>query len=309
MHSGSISVNNASYFSKRKIRQAVAGYLFILPSMIGFFLFMFIPTIASFIISLFEWDISTSPIFKGINNYALILKDKLFWNGLKVTLQYLIYHIPASLIIAFIMALAMKQKIRGISLFRTAFVAPWILTPIVVSYIWKMLLDPTFGILNHLSRTYLHLNLAPLVNSDVFPMLSIAVINMWIYCGYHMLIFTAGLGEIPDIFYEAATIDGANGLQRIWYITIPLMRPTFMFAFITSVIGSFQVFDLIFGLYKGGPGDMTRAYYYYLYQNAFAFYKMGYACAMAVVLFIIVVTATIIQYIFFQRNMVTDYSS
>jgi multiple sugar transport system permease protein/sn-glycerol 3-phosphate transport system permease protein len=304
-----ISRTNASYFGKRKIHQALTGYFFIFPCMAGFICFMFIPTVAAFIISFFQWDISTAPVFNGMANYPTLFKDKLFWNGLKTTLQYLVYHIPASLVLAFIMAVAMKQKINGVNFFRTAFVAPWILTPIIVSYVWKMLLDPTFGILNHISRTYLHINLAPAINSSVFPMLSIAIINMWVYCGYHMLVFTAGLGNIPEILYEAAKIDGANGLQRVFRITIPLMRPTIMFAFITSVIGSFQVFDLIFGLYKGGPGDMTRVYYYYLYQNAFAFYKMGYACAMAVVLFLIIVTATIMQYVFFQRNMITDFSS
>jgi ABC-type sugar transport system permease subunit len=286
-----------------------AGYLFILPAMLGFIIFMFIPTVSSFVVSLFEWNISTPAVFKAFSNYTMLFKDKLFWNGLKVTMQYLIYHIPASLVIAFVMALAMKQGIRGISLFRTAFIAPWIITPIIISMIWKVILDPNFGILNYLTRTYLHLNLIPFINSEWFPMISIAIINMWVYCGYHMLVFTAGLGNIPETLYEAATIDGTNAIQRVRYITIPLMRPTIMFAFVTSVIGSFQIFDLIFGLYEGGPGDLSRVYYYYIYQNAFSFYKMGYACAMAVILFLILVFSTIIQYVFFQRNMITDFSS
>jgi ABC-type sugar transport system permease subunit len=298
-----------SYFSKRKTKQAVVGYLFIAPALLGFVIFMLIPTVSSFIVSLFEWNISTPALFKGLDNYSTLFRDKLFWNGLKVTMQYLIYHIPESLILAFLMALAMKQGIKGISLFRTAFIAPWILTPIIVSMIWKIILDPNFGIINYLTKKYLNLNLTPLINSEWFPMLSIAVINMWVYCGYHMLVFTAGLGNIPGTLYEAATIDGANSVQRVFFITIPLMRPTIMFAFITSVIGSFQIFDLIFGLYQGGPGDLSRVYYYYIYQNAFRFYKMGYACCMAVVLFVILVTSTIIQYVLFQKNMVTDFSS
>ena len=298
-----------SYFNRRKVHQALAGYLFILPAMSGFIIFMLIPTISSFFMSLFDWEIVTTPVFRGFLNYRNLFNDRLFWNGLKVTMQYVIYHIPASLIIAFTMALAMKQGIKGISMFRTAFIAPWILTPIITAMLWKIILDPNFGILNYLTRTYFNFNIAPFINSEWFPMISIAIINMWVFCGYHMLVFTAGLGNIPATLYEAATIDGANSIQRVFKITVPLMRPTIMFAFITSIIGSFQIFDLIFGLYDGGPGDLTRAYYYYIYQNAFRFYKMGYASTMSVILFLILIMATITQYFFFQRNMVTDFSS
>jgi multiple sugar transport system permease protein/sn-glycerol 3-phosphate transport system permease protein len=297
------------YFNRRKVHQTVAGFLFILPAMTGFIVFLFIPTIAAFLISFFEWNVSTPPVFRGIQNYLTLFKDKLFWNAIWVTLQYIIYHIPASLILAFFMALAMKQKIKWTGLFRTAFIVPWITTPVIISFIWKWLLDPNFGVINYFTRTFLRINIAPLVAADWFPMVSIAVINMWVFCGYHMLVFTAGLGNIPETIYEAATIDSANSAQQMWRITLPLMRPTIMFALITSIIGSFQIFDLIFGMYQGGPGDLTRVYYFYIYQNAFMFYKMGYACTMAVILFIILVVCTLIQYMSFQRNMITDFSS
>ncbi|MDR2484693.1 MAG: sugar ABC transporter permease [Treponema sp.] len=297
------------YFNKRKTHQFLAGYLFILPAMAGFIMFMFIPTVAAFIISFFDWNIIAPPIFKGLSNYAALFRDKLFWNAIFVTLQYIVYHIPASLILAFFMAIAMKQEVKGTGFFRTAFVVPWITTPVIISFIWKWILDPNFGAINYFTRTVFHFNIAPLVAADWFPMASIAIINMWIFCGYHMLVFTAGLGNIPQTLYEAATIDSANAVQQITRITIPLMRPTIMFALITSVIGSFQIFDLVFGLYQGGPGDLTRVYYFYIYQNAFMFYKMGYACTMAVILFVILVVCTLVQYLFFQRNMVTDFSS
>ena len=140
-------------------------------------------------------------------------------------------------------------------------------------------------------------------------MVSIALINMWIYCGYHMMIFTAGLGNIPETLYDAAKIDGANGFQKTIKITVPLMRPTIMFSVITSVIGSFQIFDLVYGMYQGGPGDSTRVYYYYIYENAFSYFKMGYACTLSVILFLLLVVFTLLQYFLFQRNMVVDYSS
>jgi multiple sugar transport system permease protein/sn-glycerol 3-phosphate transport system permease protein len=298
-----------TYFKRRKTRQNIAGLLFIFPAMLGFTIFLAIPTVASFVISFFEWNVSTPPVWRGMQNYSSLFRDKLFWNAIYVTLQYMVYHIPASLILAFFMALAMKQKIKGVGLFRTSFIVPWITTPVIISFIWKWLLDPNFGVINYFTRSIFHFNIAPMVAADWFPMASIAVINMWVFCGYHMMVFTAGLGNIPETLYEAATIDSASAVQQVWRITLPLMRPTIMFAMITSVIGSFQIFDLIYGMYQGGPGDLTRVYYFYIYQNAFAFYKMGYACCMAVILFIILVICTLVQYLFFQRNMVTDFSS
>lgn len=296
------------YFIGRKLRRNIAGYLFIAPAMMGFIVFMLIPTIASVVLSFFEWNIVKEPVYSGLNNYKEVIKDPLFWNSIKVTLQYIVYHIPASLILAFIMAIALKQKIRGVGVFRTAFVLPWITTPIIISFVWKWILDPNFGILNYFAKT-LGFDMTSIINSEWFPMVSVALINMWIFCGYHMMIFTAGLGNIPSALYEAAMIDGANGLQRTFKITVPLMRPTIMFAMITSVIGSFQIFDLIYGMYQGGPGDATRVYYYYIYENAFSYFKMGYACTISVILFLLLLVFTLLQYFFFQRNMITDYSS
>ncbi len=298
--------NRKNHLKGRALRRNIAGYLFIAPAMAGFIIFMLIPTITTVVLSFFEWNVVTDPVFAGIENYTAVFADPL--NSIKVTLQYMIYHIPASLILAFIMAIALKQKIRGVGIFRTAFVLPWITTPIIISFIWKWILDPNFGILNYLAKS-LGMDLSNVINSEWFPMVSVALINMWIFCGYHMMIFTAGLGNIPETLYEAAEIDGANSLQRTFKITVPLMRPTIMFAMITSVIGSFQIFDLIYGMYQGGPGDTTRVYYYYIYENAFVYFKMGYACTLSVILFLLLVGFTLLQYVLFQKNMVTDYSS
>ena len=300
--------NRKNHLKGRALRRNIAGYLFIAPAMAGFIIFMLIPTITTVVLSFFEWNVVTDPVFAGIENYTAVFADPLFWNSIKVTLQYMIYHIPASLILAFIMAIALKQKIRGVGIFRTAFVLPWITTPIIISFIWKWILDPNFGILNYLAKS-LGMDLSNVINSEWFPMVSVALINLWIFCGYHMMIFTAGLGNIPETLYEAAEIDGANSLQRTFKITVPLMRPTIMFAMITSVIGSFQIFDLIYGMYQGGPGDTTRVYYYYIYENAFVYFKMGYACTLSVILFLLLVGFTLLQYVLFQKNMVTDYSS
>lgn len=290
------------------MKRNISGYLFIAPTMLGFIVFMLIPTVAAVVLSFFDWDIVTDPVFTGLDNYTTAFKDPLFWNAIKVTLQYMIYHIPASMVIAFVMALALKQKIKGKGFFRTAFVLPWITTPIIISFIWKWILDPNFGILNYFTKQ-IGLDLSDAINSNWFPMVSVALINMWIYCGYHMMVFSSGLGNIPESLYEAAKIDGANGLQRTLRITLPLMRPTIMFVTITSVIGSFQIFDLIYGMYQGGPGDATRVYYYYIYENAFKYFKMGYACTLSIILYLMLVVFTLIQYFCFQRNMVMDYSS
>lgn len=293
---------------KKWNKKNLTGYLFIAPAFLGLLVFMLIPTVAAFALSFCDWNLANSPVPVGLENYRKVFSDPLFWNAVKTTLQYMIYHIPASLILAFIMALVMKKKMKGSGIFRAAYILPWIITPVIVGFVWKWLLDPTFGVLNYFCKT-VGLDLSSLVNAEWFPMASIAIINMWVYCGYHMMIFSAGLGNIPVTLYEAAMIDGANALQKTWKITLPLMRPTIMFSMITSVIGSFQIFDLIFGMYQGGPGDSTRVYYYYIYNNAFQYFKMGYACTMAVILFIILVVITLLQYLFFQKDMVTDYSS
>lgn len=293
---------------KKWNKKNLTGYLFIAPAFLGLLVFMLIPTVAAFALSFCDWNLANSPVPVGLENYRKVFSDPLFWNAVKTTLQYMIYHIPASLILAFIMALVMKKKMKGSGIFRAAYILPWIITPVIVGFVWKWLLDPTFGVLNYFCKT-VGLDLSSLVNAEWFPMASIAIINMWVYCGYHMMIFSAGLGNIPVTLYEAAMIDGANALQKTWKITLPLMRPTIMFSMITSVIGSFQIFDLIFGMYQGGPGDSTRVYYYYIYNNAFQYFEMGYACTMAVILFIILVVITLLQYLFFQKDMVTDYSS
>ncbi len=299
-----------TYTSRKKAnaRKALTGYIFIAPAFLGLLVFIFIPTIAAFILSFFDWNVVNDPVPLGLGNYINLFADPLFWNAIGVTLFYMVVHIPASLTLAFFMALAMKQKIFAKVFFRASYILPWIITPVVVGFVWKWLLDPTFGVVNYFLGN-IGLSLDPLVNASWFPMVSIAVINMWVYCGYHMLVFTAGLGNIPATLYEADMIDGANSFQRLIYITLPLMRPTIMFAVITSVIGSFQIFDLIFGMYQGGPGDATRVYYYYIYNNAFQYFKMGYACAMSVILFVILIVITVAQYKLFNKDITTDYSS
>ena len=293
--------------STRRRRNILAGYLFIAPAGLGLLIFIFIPTIFAFVMSFFDWSMTKESIFVGLKNYQTAFNDALFYNAIKVTLQYIVYHIPASLILAFFMALAIRQGIRGANFFRAAFVLPWITTPIIIAYIWNLLLDGTFGVINYLTKC-VGIDLAPMFSTMWWPMVSIALVNMWIFCGYHMMIFTAGLGNIPVTLYEAAKIDGANRVQRLTRITVPLMRPTIMFACITSLIGSFQVFDLAYGMYNGGPGDATRTYYFLLYTNAFKYFKMGYASALAVILFVILVIATFVQYRFFSKNMTTDFS-
>ncbi len=294
--------------SARRKKNIITGYLFIAPAALGLLVFIFIPTILTFVMSFFDWKMVDTSTFIGWENYATAFNDPLFYNAIKVTLQYIIYHIPASLILAFLMALAIRSGIKRFSgFFRAVYVLPWITTPIIIAYIWNLLLDGTFGVINYIARG-VGFDLQPVFNTMWWPMVSIALVNMWIFCGYHMMIFVAGLGNIPSVLYEAAKIDGASSFQRLMRITIPLMKPTFMFACITSLIGSFQVFDLAYGMYNGGPGDATRTYYFLLYTNAFKYFKMGYAAALSVLLFIVLMIATFIQYKFFSHDMVTDYA-
>jgi len=267
---------------------------------------MVLPTISAFGISATKWNILGLPQYVGLSNYFdLIFRDPVFWHSLWLTVLYTLYEIPIQLVIALVLAIQLNKGMAGTGIFRTIFVMPWITTPIAVGLIWKWILDPNFGLLvKPLSWFGIH---APtILNSLWFALPSIALVNIWRFTGYKMMLFLAGLQSIPHTVYEAAEIDGANGFKRVWYITLPLLKPATMFVVITSLIGSFKIFDTVFIMTQGGPGDATRVYYFYLYQNAFEFFKMGYASAMAVLLFMIIMAMTLVQYWYFKSQITYD---
>jgi len=277
-------------------QETIAGYLFLLPNILGFLVFSSIPVVATFSISLLDWDLIRAPRFVGIDNYVkLLTDDAVFRKVLFNTAYYVIGTVPAGIILSLLLALAMNANVRGIALFRVIFFIPVISASVAVAVMWRWLYNTDYGLINML-LTSVGLKGVPWLASTAWAMPAVILMAIWKSLGYNMVIFLAGLQSIPVHLHEAAAIDGANGVQRFRYITLPLLAPTTFFVLVISVISSFQVFDLAFVLTKGGPGDATNTMVMYIYNQAFQFFHMGYAAAIAWVLFAIIFVITLLQH-------------
>ena len=275
---------------------SIWGYIFILPNFIAFLVFMVVPIITSFYLSLTDWDLLTDPKWVGISNYVkLITRDRLFMSSLINTLMYSVYTIPFGIFVSLCLALALNGRlVRGRTFFRSVFFLPHVCTMAAVALVWKWFYNAEFGILNYLLGLVGIQGQKWLTNRQL-ALPSIAVMAVWKSAGYNMVIILAGLQGIPGFLYEAAELDGAMGFKRFWYITFPLLTPTLFFILIVSTIASFQVFDAIMVMTQGGPANTTIVYNYLLYQNAFMNFRMGYASAMAYILFFMIFVVTLLQ--------------
>ena len=283
-------------FSPLRRQETIAGYLFLLPNILGFLVFSSIPVVATFSISLLDWDLIRAPRFVGIDNYVkLLTDDAVFRKVLFNTAYYVIGTVPAGIILSLLLALAMNANVRGIAFFRAVFFIPVISASVAVAVMWRWLYNTDYGLIN-LFLTSIGLKAVPWLASTAWAMPAVILMAIWKSLGYNMVIFLAGLQSIPAHLHEAAAIDGANGVQRFRYITLPLLAPTTFFVLVISVISSFQVFDLAFVLTKGGPGDATNTIVMYIYNQAFQFFHMGYAAAIAWVLFAIIFVITLLQH-------------
>ncbi|MEY2845763.1 MAG: hypothetical protein RL076_1309 [Chloroflexota bacterium] len=281
-------------------REAAIAWLFILPSLIGFLAFFAIPSFRGLIMSFTNWDLFRPAKFIGLANYIKLFGDKDFLHALRVTVYYVLLNIPLQTVLALGLAVMMDRFTKS-TLVRGILVLPWLLPNIVVALIWLWLLDPTMGFLNQIIMG-LGFERQPFLGSVSQAMPTIAGINIWRHAGYTAILLYAGLQTIPKDVYEAAAIDGANEQQMFFGITLPLLRPVLVFVLVTTIIGSFQIFDTISMTTKGGPVDATRVIYWYIYEYAFVRFKMGYATTLAVALFTILITVTIIQMRYFKAD-------
>ncbi len=283
-------------FSPLRRQETIAGYLFLLPNILGFLVFSSIPVVATFTISLLDWDLIRAPRFVGIDNYVkLLTDDAVFRKVLFNTAYYVVGTVPAGIVLSLLLALAMNANVRGIAIFRVIFFIPVISASVAVAVMWRWLYNTDYGLIN-LMLTSIGLKAVPWLASTTWAMPAVILMAIWKSLGYNMVIFLAGLQSIPVHLHEAAAIDGANGFQRFRHITLPLLAPTTFFVLVISMIGSFQVFDLAFVLTKGGPGDATNTMVMYIYNQAFQFFHMGYAAAIAWVLFGIIFVITLLQH-------------
>lgn len=258
--------------------------------MFGFIVFLAGPIAASLVISLTNYDIISSPHWIGFGNYIALTHDDLFWQSLNVTIKAALISLPIGLTLSLGLAMLLNQPIKGLAFWRTVYYLPSVLSGAAVAVLWLWLLNPEFGILNVILR---HMGLpAPDWLGDTTTALpSLIVVSLW-GIGGTTIIYLAGLQGIPTELYEAAQIDGAGAWQRFYRVTLPMLSPVILFNLILALINQFQWFTEPFVMTQGGPENTTLTFMLYLYQNAFTYFKMGYASAMAWVFFVLVLVLT-----------------
>ncbi|MCL4508972.1 MAG: sugar ABC transporter permease [Chloroflexi bacterium] len=276
-------------------RNTRVGVLFALPFLIGFLTLQVYPLIASFYYSFTQFNVFQSPIWIGGQNYAQLIHDPLFWTSLQDTFFMVVIGIPIQLVLAFLVALLLNSKVKGIAVFRTFVYLPTV-TPIVASsLLWLWLLNPVYGPINFVWVHLLHTQGPGWFATAAWAKPAMIVMGLW-GIGTAMIVFLAALQGVPEQLYEAARIDGANGWQRALRVTLPLISPATFFLLITHVIDTLQIFASAYIVASGGGGPQNALLFYavYLYQNAFNYLKMGYASAMAWLLFIVIVFLTLL---------------
>ena len=280
-------------YNRRETRQF---YLFIAPWLAGFFIWLCGPMLYSLYLSFTRWDLLSPPRWRGIGNYISMLSDNLWWQALKVTSLYTLFKVPLALVVALTIGLLMALDVRGIRWFRTLLYLPNVLPTVAVAVLWMYLFHPSAGLINSgLAR--LGMGGPGWITDPHWALPALIIMSFW-GVGGAALIFLAGLKSVPPSLYEAAEIDGANRWQQFWHITIPQLSPTILFNLVLAVIGSFQVFTEAYVMTNGGPRYATFFYVFYLYQKAFIDFSMGYASAMAWVLFAIILTCTLLIFRF-----------
>lgn len=280
-----------NWFEKLAQSQQFWGWVFVLPALIGTFIFIIIPVICSFGLSFMDWDLLNKAQFVGLKNYKMIFQDPLFGKILLNTIVYALATSVFAVIIPLVLASILNSKIRGAEFFKTAYFLPFITPMIVIAIIWQWIFDPNIGILNYA----LKLNINWLYDPN-FAMPALIIVSVWKLIGYNMIIFLSGLSAMNQSLFEASKIDGANAFDTFRFITVPLLSPTIFFVIIITCISSFQVFDLIYLMTQGGPLDSTNVLVYAIYKNAFEYFKIGQASAIAYVLFVIILALTAIQW-------------
>ncbi|MGI6565799.1 MAG: sugar ABC transporter permease [Firmicutes bacterium] len=281
------------------LKRNMEGYLFILPWLIGVLLLALGPMAASLGLSLTKYEILTPPRYIGMANYQRIWNDELFWVSLWNTVYYVVVGVPLRLLLALFLAMLLNQQLKGMRFFRTIFYLPSVTAGVAVSLLWSWIFEPEFGVLNALLAT-IGINGPSWLGSTTWAMPALIIMSVW-NVGRPMLIFLAGLQSVPSYLYEVVELDGGGAWTKFRTVTVPMMTPIIFFNLIMTLIQSFQVFTNAYIMTGGGPANATLVYILYLYNNAFQWLHMGYASALAWVLFAIVFILTLAQVKFSDR--------
>jgi multiple sugar transport system permease protein len=286
-------------------RRALWGIALVAPNVFGLFFFFGIPVLIAFATSFNEWNGIRPPEFIGLRNFQDLFADRLFWRSLLNTLALFLMSVPTGLVLSLGVAVLLNQKLPGRNIFRTIYFLPVVTSTVAASIVWTWIFQPRYGLLAGLVPPLAEV--AWLTSPNIVILIPIAVVTVWQRLGFNMVLFLAGLQAIPKVLYEAALIDGANRWQRFWRITLPLLSPTTFLILVLNTIGSFQIFDQVYVMTsrtaRGGPGGSASTLSYFLYDQGFTQSEFGYASAVALVLFLIILGFTIVQ-LRFQRRWV-----
>ncbi len=281
--------------SRTALLENVAGFLFISPWIVGFLSFELGPLIAAAYLGLTKYDILTSPVFIGLANYdKMFTRDPLFWKSMWVTAIYSLSTVFLGVILGVALAVLLNQKVRGMSLYRTIYYLPAVVSGVAVAYMWIWVFTPEAGIVNY-ALSLVGITGPNWLFSTTWTLPSFVLMSLWAVGG-GMVLYLAGLQGVPTQLYEAASLDGAGRWAAFWKVTLPMISPVIFFNFIIGIIGSFQVFTNSFVITGGGPANSTLFFVLYMYRHAFENFKMGYAAALGMILFLVIMTLTIISF-------------
>jgi multiple sugar transport system permease protein len=273
-------------------RTNLIGWIFASPWVLGLLLFYAVPMFASIYFSFTSYSILQPGEFVGLNNYKDLFHDQLFWKSIYNTVYFAVFFVPLSIFFGVALAMMLNMKVKGMAVYRTIFFLPTLVPQVALAVLWMWLLHPNFGLINGMLAG-LGIDGPPWLGSESWSKPSLILMSLW-GIGHAVVIYLAGLGDIPDEYYEAAEIDGANWFQKTKTVTIPLLTPVIFYNLVMGTIGAFQQFTLPYTMTKGqgSPANSMTFYVMYLYENGFRYFKMGYASAMAWILFIIVMSLT-----------------
>jgi multiple sugar transport system permease protein len=275
----------------------ITPYLFILPMMLGLVLFRFGPFVASFVISFTRWRGARPPEFIGIRNYVELFQSNTFWEIFGNTFIFAALYVPGVLILGLILALLINQKLKGIAFFRGLFFMPYVTAMVAVAMVWNYIFTSRYGLLNYILRTALNIENPPnwLADSET-ALLVLVIVSVWKSVGLQMMVFLAGLQGIPKYLYESAQIDGANPWQTFWRITLPLLSPVTFFVLTISIFEAFDTFTVTLVMTQGGPINASSTLPFYVYKNAFEFFRWGFASSIAFVLMTVTIVVTMFNF-------------
>lgn len=277
----------------RRRKQALAGWAFLLPSLIVFVFFRHLPAIAGLGLGLFNWSVMGTPTFVGLDNYVNLARDPVFWLALKNTAAYTLMAVPVDVAVSLALAHLLNQRLPGLRFFRMAFFIPFLTSTAVVALVWHALYLPD-GPINAILSS-MHLPAPNWLGDPRFALPAIAAMAIWKHLGFNMLVFLAGLQAIPPELEEAGRIDGAGSMALFRRVTMPLLKPVLLVVIILTTIDSFQVFDAAYVMTQGGPFYATTTMVFYVYQLAFIQFQMGYAAAVGFELFLIILAVSMLQ--------------